>query len=86
VILNAAIIGDPSNPESIPADLWTQDCSNEPNGTQPEWQIVDAHHVLLRVERLGAGKGRTYTVTTTCADPSGNQGSHRVIVVVPHNQ
>jgi hypothetical protein len=60
--------------------------SNEPNGTQPEWQIVDAHDVLLRSERLGTGSGRTYTITTTCADPSGNKSSQSTIVTVPHNQ
>ena len=60
--------------------------SSEPNGTQPEWQIVDAHHVLLRAERLDAGKRRTYTITTTCADPSGNKSSQKVTVVVSHKE
>jgi hypothetical protein len=36
-----------------------------PTGTQPEWQTVDPHDVLLRAERLGTGMGRTYTITTT---------------------
>jgi photosystem II stability/assembly factor-like uncharacterized protein len=59
--------------------------SSEPKGPQPEWRILDAHHVLLRAERLDAGKGRTYTITTTCADPSGNKTSQKVTVIVPHN-
>jgi hypothetical protein len=51
--------------------------SNEPiNGlgdgdTAPDWQIIDAHHLLLRSERSGKGGGRVYTITVTCTDPSG---------------
>ncbi len=66
--------------------------SNEPiNGlgdgdTAPDWQIVDAHHVLLRSERSGKGKGRTYTITTTCTDASGNVTTKTSTVFVPPNQ
>ncbi len=66
--------------------------SNEPiNGlgdgdTAPDWQVVDAHHLLLRSERSGKGKGRTYTITVTCADPAGNRTVRTVTVKVPMSQ
>ncbi|CAN5469433.1 hypothetical protein BH23ACI1_BH23ACI1_02550 [soil metagenome] len=52
--------------------------SNEPatgigdGNTAVDWEVVSTHHVRLRAERSGAGAGRIYTVTLTCADPSGN--------------
>jgi hypothetical protein len=66
--------------------------SNEPvNGrgdgnTKPDWQVLDAHHVLLRAERSGQGNGRTYTITITCTDQSGNSASVDVTVLVPHDR
>ncbi|HEU0184482.1 MAG TPA: endo-1,4-beta-xylanase, partial [Blastocatellia bacterium] len=64
--------------------------SNEPvNGpgdcnTSPDWQVIDAHHVLLRAERSGKGKGRIYTITLTVTDSAGSSSSRSVIVTVPH--
>jgi len=66
--------------------------SNEPiNGlgdgdTAPDWQVVDAHHVLLRSERSGKGSGRTYTITVTCTDPAGHTVVRTTTVVVPKSQ
>jgi hypothetical protein len=66
--------------------------SNEPvdglgdGDTAPDWQIIDAHHVLLRAERSGLGTGRIYTITVTCVDPSGNTTVKQVAVTVPHDQ
>ncbi|HKB65039.1 MAG TPA: HYR domain-containing protein [Pyrinomonadaceae bacterium] len=66
--------------------------SNEPiNGlgdgdTAPDWQVIDAHHVLLRAERSGKGNGRLYTITTTCTDASGNVTTKTSTVFVPPNQ
>jgi len=63
--------------------------SNEPvNGTgdgdtAPDWQIVDDHHVRLRAERAGSGKGRDYTVTITATDAAGSSTRRSVIVAVP---
>jgi CSLREA domain-containing protein len=66
--------------------------SNEPiNGTgdgntSPDWQVVDAHHVMLRAERSGNGVGRIYTITITCSDNKGNTSTNTVTVTVPHDQ
>ena len=65
--------------------------SNEPAGgagdgnTAPDWEVLDAHHVLLRAERSGQGGGRVYTITITAADSHGNASSQAVTVRVPHN-
>jgi hypothetical protein len=65
--------------------------SNEPlNGTgdgdtSPDWEIIDNHHVRLRAERAGTGKGRIYTVTTTCTDAAGNVTTKSTQVVVPQS-
>jgi hypothetical protein len=66
--------------------------SNEPiNGTgdgdtAPDWQVVDAHHVLLRAERAGNGSNRIYTIKITCTDRSGNSSTKNIIVTVPKSQ
>lgn len=66
--------------------------SNEPiNGlgdgdTAPDWQVIDAHHLLLRSERSGKGNGRTYTITVTCTDPAGHKVVRTTTVVVPKSQ
>jgi len=63
--------------------------SNEPvNGlgdgdVAPDWQLIDATHVKLRVERGGLGTGRVYTITITCSDTGGNTVTKNVTVSVP---
>jgi subtilisin-like proprotein convertase family protein len=65
--------------------------SNEPgNGlgdgnTEPDWEVVDAHHVRLRAERAGNGIDRVYTITVTCVDAAGNSTSASTTVTVPHD-
>ena len=65
--------------------------SNEPiNGvsdgdTDPDWIVVDNHHVKLRAERSAKGDGRIYTITITATDPSGNTSSKTLEVRVPHD-
>jgi hypothetical protein len=54
--------------------------------TQPDYLITDALKVLLRAERDGTGPGRTYTMTVTCTDQSGNSSQRATVVTVPHNQ
>jgi uncharacterized delta-60 repeat protein len=65
--------------------------SNEPvNGvgdgdTDPDWVVIDDHHVQLRAERSAAGSGRIYTITITATDGSGNSDVKMVEVRVPHD-
>jgi len=40
----------------------------------------------LRVERSGVGEERTYTISITATDASGNQTTKTLIVTVPHDQ
>lgn len=60
--------------------------SNEPNNGTSEWEIVDAHHVLLRAERNGHGSGRVYTITIRCTNSANNSSVRTVTVTVPHHQ
>ena len=61
--------------------------SNEAsNNKEPDWVVVDAHHVLLRAERAGGGVGRLYTITVTCTDAAGNVTVKTATVLVPHDQ
>ncbi len=57
----------------------TNDIQNADYGTQDD--LFD-----LRAERQGGGDGRTYTVTYTATDGSGNQASASGTVFVPHDQ
>jgi hypothetical protein len=65
--------------------------SNEPvNGTgdgdtDPDWIVVDDHHVKLRAERAAQGNGRIYTITITAVDPAGNISTKPIEVRVPHD-
>src|SRR5688572_16974552 len=64
--------------------------SDEPiNGTgdgdaEPDWEVVDGHHVRLRAERAATGDGRVYTLTITCANGI-NTDTETVEVHVAHN-
>jgi HYR domain-containing protein/galactose oxidase-like protein len=49
-------------------------------------QIIDAHHVRVRSERSGRGNGRTYKITISATDTSGNVTTKDVLVTVPRNQ
>jgi hypothetical protein len=59
--------------------------SNEPI-SRSDYEVVDAHHVKLRAERLGTGNDRIYTINISCTDLSGNSSSQTVTVSVPHDQ
>ncbi|MEO5946403.1 MAG: SBBP repeat-containing protein [Chitinophagaceae bacterium] len=73
------------------ADTTITITSNEPiNGvgdgdTDPDWIIIDKKHFQLRAERAANGTGRTYTITITATDPSGNTAIKTIEVKVPHN-
>jgi Lactonase, 7-bladed beta-propeller len=63
--------------------------SNEPpvDDKEPQWIVVDAHHLELRAERLGDGRGRIYTITITCTNHINQKSSTQsVTVLVPHDQ
>jgi uncharacterized protein len=53
--------------------------------TATDWEVVSNHHVRLRAERAGDGSGRIYTVTLTCADPSGNPSAAAAAARVAHD-
>ena len=55
--------------------------------TSPDWQVIDAHHVLLRAERSGPGNGRLYRVNITCTNDLNQETSSKsVLILVPHDQ
>jgi len=65
--------------------------SNEPvNGaadgdTDPDWLVVDLHHIKLRAERAANGNGRVYTVTVIVNDGCNPPVSQSKQVLVAHN-
>jgi len=65
--------------------------SNEPvNGTgdgdtDPDWIVVDDHHIQLRAERSAIGNGRIYTITVTADDGCNPPVSVTKQVFVAHN-
>ena len=60
--------------------------SNEnPAGDEnsPDWQVIDAHHILLRAEHAPFSTGgRTYTITLTVTDSAGLSDSSSIKVKV----
>jgi hypothetical protein len=51
--------------------------------TSPDWEIVDAHHVLLRAERSSKGDGRVYTIRILARDAAGGSAAQELTVTVP---
>ena len=78
--------------DNCPVNCVLTVASNEPTDglgdgdTAPDWEVIDAHHVLLRSERSGKGNGRIYTITVTCTDPGGHTVVRTVTVNVPKSQ
>ncbi len=67
--------------------------SNEPvdgegdGNTSSDWEVIDAHHVLLRAERAAPGDGRVYTIKITCTNDTNKlTSSTTVTVLVPHDR
>ena len=56
-----------------------------PSGVDPDVTITGAFTLSLRASRLGAGLGRTYTITVRCTDYSGNAATAQLLVRVPHD-
>ena len=78
--------------DSVPVCRIVSVTSNEPvlgtgsGDTAPDWEVTGAPSAKLRAERAGTGSGRRYTITTQCADTSGNRSTASVDVVVPHDK
>lgn len=85
VTVNYKVTDNCDSPSAIYCQLSVK--SNERvDPANPDWVIVDAHHVKLRAERKGNGKGRIYTITITCTDRSGNANAACTTVKVPKSR
>lgn len=77
------------NCSSAQCDLYVW--SNEPDSgtgdgdTAPDWEVLDAHTVMLRAERSASGTGREYHISISCRDESWNYSWKEVVVKVPHD-
>lgn len=60
--------------------------TSETGDRSPDWEVVNAHAVQLRAERLQQGSGRVYTLTVTATDAAGNATSKTTTVTVPRNK
>jgi 6-phosphogluconolactonase (cycloisomerase 2 family) len=65
----------------------TVSSTGKPNGAgdkngSPDWEVIDAHHLMLRAERSGDGDGRVYTITIKCTNNTNRLSSSQVITVV----
>ena len=58
----------------------------DPRKADRDWEVTGNLTLLLRAERSGEDRGRTYTITVQCRDASGNTSSKDVVVTVPHDQ
>lgn len=58
--------------------------------TSPDWEVTQnadgTFDVWVRAERAGGGDGRTYTITATATDASGNSATQSATVDVPHDR
>jgi outer membrane protein assembly factor BamB len=54
--------------------------------TGDDIHVDSSGNIYLRAERLGKGIGRTYTITYTATDVSGNSATASANVTVPHDQ
>ena len=78
-----AVVTDIADPAPI-VRIYDVTC-DEPI-TAADWSITGALTVDLRVDRLGNGDGREYTIHIEAIDASGNRSTGTVIVTVPHDQ
>jgi hypothetical protein len=54
--------------------------------TASDWQITGSLTLNLRADRKGAGDGRRYMISLTCADGAGNVSTSEAVVTVPHDR
>ena len=57
--------------------------NNETTPSNDDVEIVDAHHIRVRAERLGSGSGRKYTITITCRNAEGHSTQEVLNLTVP---
>jgi hypothetical protein len=55
--------------------------STQNDRRRTDWEIIDAHHVRVAVEREGHGD-RMYWITVVATDGAGNQSAGSVVVRV----
>jgi hypothetical protein len=66
--------------------------SNEPDNGKGDGNTINDVEILndtnftLRAERSGKGQGRTYTITYSATDASGNSAEASINITVPHNK
>jgi hypothetical protein len=53
--------------------------------TAEDWRVTGPLTVLLRAERSGTGRGRSYTINVRSADARGNATLSSTTVLVPHD-
>jgi len=59
-------------------------CNEQGFGNQePDWVVVDEHHVKLRAERTHINKERVYTIAISATDSAGNASTQSTVVTVP---
>jgi len=78
-------VGVSDNSDPAPVCQVTNVASNEP-AVEADWQVTGLLTLDLRALRLGADRGRVYTITVTCTNSSELSSSAAVTVRVPHDQ
>ncbi len=70
------------NCDSVSASLTVT--SNEPaaNYFEPDFEVIDAHHVKLRAEKSHLNKDRICTIAITATDSAGNTSAGSTTVTV----
>lgn len=59
--------------------------SGEVDDVDGDFKILGTLAFEVRVERLGSGDGRTYTVSVACGAESEMPRMHTFVVVIPHD-
>ena len=92
LLLAAAVSGVTDMCDAQPAvaiEVTSNETISGPGTASPDWMVVQnggVRQIWLRAERTGAGDGRTYTITATATDASGNSRVATGTVIVPHDQ
>jgi hypothetical protein len=85
VTVNYGVADNCDPPGSLACRLEVSSSDGEDGGRRdrdPDWVVVDAHHVRLRAQTLKRRPARVYTIHVLCTDASGNTREERVTVTV----